>query len=52
MQLFNVDEITLSAMIRLCGLGALTAEQRLELIKAHLENIKTPSDDNEPWGEF
>lgn len=52
MQLFNVDEITLSAMIRLCGLETLSLEQRLELIKAHLENIKTPSDDNEPWDEF
>ncbi|EJB4830553.1 TPA: hypothetical protein N5Y90_002454 [Vibrio cholerae] len=52
MQLFTVDSISLAAMIRLCSLETLTPEQRLELIKAHLLNIKTPSDDNEPWDEF
>ncbi|MCX9483744.1 hypothetical protein [Vibrio cholerae] len=50
MQQYAVDEITLSAMIRLCGLTTLTPEQRLQLIKAHLLNIQTPTTDE--WDEF
>ncbi|MGH2441237.1 hypothetical protein [Vibrio cholerae] len=50
MQLFTVDSISLAAMIRLCSLETLTPEQRLELIKARLENIKTPTTDE--WDEF
>nr|WP_181974825.1 hypothetical protein [Vibrio cholerae] len=49
MQHYQIDEITLNAMIRLCSL-TLTAEQRLELIKAHLLNIQTPTTDE--WDEF
>lgn len=52
MQQYTINSITLNAMIRICTIETLTPEQRLELIKAHLLNIKTPSDDNEPWDEF
>ncbi|EOW9283512.1 TPA: hypothetical protein PX772_002846 [Vibrio cholerae] len=51
MKYFQIDELTLNAMIRICTIESLTAEQRLELIKAHLLNIQTP-DNNEPWDEF
>ncbi len=50
MQHYQIDEITLNVMIRICTIESLTAEQRLELIKAHLENIKTPTTDE--WDEF
>ncbi|CSD68052.1 hypothetical protein [Vibrio cholerae] len=50
MQQYTIDSITLAAMIRLCSLKTLTPEQRLQLIKAHLENIKTPTTDE--WDEF
>ncbi|HBC0429611.1 TPA: hypothetical protein LNG45_003476 [Vibrio cholerae] len=52
MKYFQIDELTLNAMLRITTIESLTPEQRLELIKAHLLNIKTPSDDNEPWDEF
>ncbi|CSA97915.1 Uncharacterised protein [Vibrio cholerae] len=51
MQQYTINSITLNAMIRICTIETLTEAQRLELIKAHLENIKTP-DNNEPWDEF
>ncbi|HBN6837393.1 TPA: hypothetical protein L3330_003424 [Vibrio cholerae] len=50
MQQFTIDSITLAAMIRICTIETLTEAQRLELIKAHLENIKTPTTDE--WDEF
>lgn len=43
MQQFTIDSITLAAMIRICTIETLTEAQRLELIKAHLLNIKTPT---------
>ncbi|HDV5276602.1 TPA: hypothetical protein RI707_003469 [Vibrio cholerae] len=50
MQHYQIDEITLNAMIRICTIGTLTEAQRLELLKAHLLNIKTPTTDE--WDEF